>query len=128
MYNLLIFILDYDDGLDKVSHIIKEKFEVGTQFAQIKENIYILLLKNITLNSSGKMDYTNEPSKVCIENLILLNGNKINVINDEVDYEGTRTSKSCFAKEVSSNLEKFDFSEFKNIFDKIEDIVTHFHT
>lgn len=124
----VIFILDYDDGLDKVSHIIKEKFKVGTQFAQIKENIYILLLKNITLNSSGKMDYTNEPSKVCIENLILLNGNKINVINDEVDYEGTRTSKSCFAKEVSSNLEKFDFSEFKNLFDKIEDIVTHFHT
>lgn len=113
-----IFILDYDQGLDGCPKII-EKFSNGRQYCHITRNIYVLLLKPY----NGKEDY--KKNKICIENLIRYKGGQIEVDgakNENVCWNNSLISKMAFSKYISNHKTDFDFTEFKKIFDLIQDI------
>ncbi|WP_048736594.1 retron Ec67 family RNA-directed DNA polymerase/endonuclease [Necropsobacter massiliensis] len=118
----VIFILDYDDGLDKVKNLLKKNFSEGKRFSQIKRNIYILLL-----NKFGDGEDFKKDNKVCIENLISFDGEKIAVSNERVSFQGKELSKNEFSKIVLEEYERFDFTNFSIVFSEINNIINHFN-
>lgn len=122
----VIFILDYDDGLDKLSKVINSKFSSGKRFAQIENNIYILLLDKYNKLGDGKPSYKVNP--ICIENLIYSNGEKIEVKGDQVKYQDSLMSKERFSQYVMNNSDKFNFDKFKEILFEIDNVINHFRS
>lgn len=121
----VIFVLDYDDGLDDCGYILK-KFNNNENFSHIIENIYVLLLKRKNRNA-----HKDKKSQVCIENLIYYNSHKIRVVQDNhelVEFEGRKIRKYNFARYVSDHQEKFDFSNFRELFNTIKEIEKDYKT
>lgn len=123
----VIFILDYDEGLDKLNKILESNFLEGNRFSQIKNNIYILLLREYKKIDSRKPSFQVKENQVCIENLIYFNNEKIEVIDDKVRYQGKSLSKNEFSQYVIKNSNIFDFSKFQELFIEIKNIIDHFN-
>lgn len=122
--NPIIFILDYDKGLEKCGYItdLFKKNWKNKRFINIKENLYILLLNNFDNNTflqKGKM--------ICSENLIKYNGENIQLDpknHENVIFNGKSLTKSIFLENhVIKSPEKLDFSGFIEVFDNIREIV-----
>ncbi|HGO5824135.1 TPA: hypothetical protein ACK3JW_001834, partial [Mannheimia haemolytica] len=123
----VIFILDYDEGLDKLKKIIESNFLGEKRFSQIKSNIYILLLEKYKKLDNGKPSFQVKENQVCIENLIYFNNEKIEVVDDKVRYQGKSLSKNEFSQYVIKNSNLFDFKRFQEIFIEIKNIIDHFN-
>lgn len=124
----VIFILDYDDGLKSCEDILKY-FDNGSNYARIKENIFVILLSKYKSLDSKKKDFENKSNQVCIENLITYEESKINVCESNhecVLFNGKVISKSKFSEFVVNNSEKFRFSNFSTIFDTINKIINDY--
>lgn len=122
----IIFILDYDEGLKSCDEILKY-FKNESNYARIKENIFVILLnKYKILEKSKQKDFNKKENQVCIENLILHNSNRINVNKDnheKISFDGALVSKSKFAEFVENNTNLFEFSNFSTVFETIKKII-----
>lgn len=122
--NPIIFILDYDKGLEKCGYIIDlfKKTCGNKKFINIKENLYVLLLSPFDSNSFLKKE-----NMICSENLIKYNGENIKLDpnnHERVVFNGKPITKSTFLdNHVRKSPEKFDFSGFIELFDNIREIV-----
>ncbi|WP_386686547.1 retron Ec67 family RNA-directed DNA polymerase/endonuclease [Lonepinella sp. MS14437] len=116
-----IFILDYDDGLDSLSNFFS-KINDNKSFYNVKDNIYLLLIRNKIKKISKKESYKESNNQLCIENLLNYNGKRIEVSKDnkeKVIFNGNNMSKSIFSMYVSKNQDIFDFSQFQSLFHQI---------
>ena len=122
----IIFILDYDEGLKSCDEILKY-FKDGSNYARIKENIFVILLnKYKILEDKNKKDFNIKDHQVCIENLISHNSQRINVDkdnHDKVSFNNELISKSKFAELVENNTHLFKFLNFSTVFDTIKKII-----
>lgn len=117
----VIFILDYDDGLDGCRFIL-DKIKIDQQYIFIRDNIYVLLLKP---KGKGKNHHNNKENMACIENFILFEGNPIEADttdSEAINFKGKNMKKGLFAKYLSKNPTEFDYKLFSEIFSKIEEI------
>lgn len=122
-----IFILDYDNGLDDCGFILS-KLKNNEQYAYIKDNIYVLLLKP---KGEGNKPYKKIENMVCIENLISFNGNKIESVKEKkeyVNFNGKELKKGTFANYVKEHASDFDYRGFNEIFEKIKEIEKDYAT
>lgn len=134
----VIFILDYDQGLDVKDKNGKSKNNIpethnmkdGQQWVHIRENIYLVLLRPLTLENK-KPTFRNISEMTCIENLLShVSIGKIQV--DDKNHENIKFKKgtypkTVFAKYVAKHSTHFNFSEFKKIFELLDEIKQHFY-
>ena len=138
----VIFILDYDQGLETKDKDGKSKGNIpithnmkdGQQWVHIRGNIYLALLKPLKLEGNPKKPtptFKNTPDMVCIENLLShVSVGKIQI--DDQNHENIKFkkgiySKTVFAKYVAKHSTHFNFSEFKKIFELLDEIKQHFY-
>lgn len=115
----IIFILDYDNGLEDCKFILS-KFKDSEQYINIAENIYILLL-----SVKNKNTHKCSQNHIYIEKLISYNGNEIQVKDSEHEiilFQDKEIKKYDFAKYISEHKNEFSFEKFRNIFDKVSEI------
>lgn len=122
-----IFILDYDEGLIVDRKSIPKQFgmEDGKQWKHIRQNIYLVLLAPLSGDS-----FKVKKDMVCVESLIKSSGG-INIsVNEKnhnlINFGKKELSKAAFSNYVVRNSQKFNFSEFKVLFDIIEEIKQHY--
>ena len=136
----VIFVLDYDQGLDvkvkdkneKSKKNIPETHNMkdGQQWVHIRENIYLVLLRPLTLENK-EPTFRNISEMTCIENLLShVSIGKIQV--DDKNHENIKFKKgtypkTVFAKYVAKHSTHFNFSEFKKIFELLDEIKQHFY-
>lgn len=136
----VIFVLDYDQGLDvkvkdkneKSKKNIPETHNMkdGQQWVHIRENIYLVLLRPLTLENK-EPTFRNISEMTCIENLLShVSIGKIQV--DDKNHENIKFKKgtypkTVFAKFVAKHSTHFNFSEFKKIFELLDEIKQHFY-
>ena len=134
----VIFVLDYDQGLDvkvkdkngKSKNNITHKMKDGQQWVHIRENIYLVLLRPLTLENK-EPTFRNISEMTCIENLLShVSIGKIQV--DDKNHENIKFKKgtypkTVFAKYVAKHSTHFNFSEFKKIFELLDEIKQHFY-
>ncbi|MEX4564244.1 hypothetical protein MY875_01770 [Haemophilus influenzae] len=122
----IIFILDYDEGLKSCDEILKY-FKDGSNYARIKENIFVILLNKYKISEhKKKKDFNIKDHQVCIENLISHNSQRINVDkdnHDKVSFNNELISKSKFAELVENKTHLFQFLNFSTVFDTIKKII-----
>lgn len=117
----VIFILDYDDGLDNCGFILKE-IQINQQYIFIRDNIYVLLLKP---KGKAKNHHKEKENMACIENFILFENKPIepnSTDSEAINFKGKIIKKGLFAKYLSQNSVEFDYKLFSEIFSKIEEI------
>lgn len=117
----VIFILDYDDGLDDCRFIL-DKIQIDQQYVFIRDNIYVLLLEP---KGKSKNHHKTIENMSCIENLISFEGNRIEAVQGKKEYinfKGIEFKKGSFANYVKEHSSDFDYSGFDKIFKKITEI------
>ncbi|MDG2941200.1 reverse transcriptase domain-containing protein [Exercitatus varius] len=117
----VIFILDYDDGLDGCGFIL-DKIQIEQQYLFIRDNIYVLLLKP---KGKGKNHHKIKENMACIENFILFENKRLepdSTDSEAINFKGKIMKKGVFAKYLSQNPTEFDYKNFSEIFSKIEEI------
>ena len=118
-----IFILDYDEGLKSIPK--QFGMEDGKQWKHIRKNIYLVLLAPLSGDS-----FKVKKDMVCVESLIK-SSEGINIsVNEKnhnlINFEKRELSKVAFSNYVVRNSQKFDFSEFRVLFDILEEIKRHY--
>ncbi|MGF6148872.1 Retron-type reverse transcriptase [Kingella potus] len=134
----VIFVLDYDQGLDVKDKNEKSKNNIpethhmkdGQQWVHIRENIYLVLLRPLALENK-KPTFRNALEMTCVENLlshVSIGKIKVDDENHEnIKFRNRSYPKTVFAKYVAKRSTHFDFSEFKKIFEIIDEIKKHFY-
>lgn len=117
----VIFILDYDKGLDDCNFILSE-FQSNEQYIHIRDNIYVLLLKP---KGEGRNHHKKKENMACIENFIIFQSNPVEPDDtnaENINFKGKTIKKGEFAKYLKQNPTEFDYKLFSTIFSKIEEI------